>query len=144
MKRIILYLVAAILFAGCNNSAKQQAEQQAREKFIVDSVTQSIKAKQNFEDEKKSLASNIDSLEKRKIQLQEKNSRLKADLTAANDNLRSVSEFHLLRSSSERQEEIRLASLRVNELKQAITNNRDEYTELEENLAATKGKLANR
>ena len=144
MKRIILYLFAAIIFSGCNNSAKQQAEQQAREKFIVDSVTQSIKAKQNLEDEKKSLASRIDSLENQKIQLQKKNSRLKADLTAANDNLRSVSEFHLLRSSSERQVDIRLASLRVNELQQAISNNRDEYTELEENLATAKGKLANR
>jgi len=144
MKRLILYLFAAILFSGCNNSAKQQAEQQAREKYIVDSVTQSIKTKQNLEDEKKSLASTIDSLENRKIQLQKKNARLKADLTAANDNLRSVSEFHLLRSSSERQADIRQASLRVNELHQAITNNGTEYTELEENLATLKGKLANK
>lgn len=144
MKRIFILFVASIILFSCNNSAKQQADQQAREKFIVDSVTQSITAKQNLEDEKKTLAITIDSLERRQIQLQERNAQLKANLTAANDNLRSVSEFHLIRTSSERQEEIREASLKVNELQQAITNNKEQYIEVQNNLATAKGKLTTR
>ena len=146
MKRGILYLIIiTISLTSCNNSAKQAAEQQAREKFIADSVTQVIQAtavaKQNLEEQKNQLRKTIDSLEQLQYKLQQVNAQAKADLTAANDNLRSVSDFHLLRGSGERQAQIQQASLKVNEIQQGIVNLQERYTEVQTKLTSAKEQL---
>ena len=150
MKKLIPLILITILLSNCNNSEKQAAAQKAREQFIADSVSQSIQsaaaaaaaAKQALENQKAEAQKTISALTEQQYQLQQANAQAKANLTAAQDNLRSVSEFHLLRNSGERQAEIRNASLKVNELQQSITNLQQQYIEVQNNLQAAKEKLA--
>ena len=138
---IFITLLSVFILSSCNNAAKQQAEQQAREKFIADSVTNVIQQKQAITQAKTDLQKNIDSLKRQQNKLKQDWAEAESQLAAANDNVRSVSEFHLLRSSSERQADIQAASLRVNELSITLSNIKQQYTDAQNALTVAQDKL---
>jgi chromosome segregation ATPase len=145
MKTILPLILFIITLSSCGNSAKQIADQQAREKFVADSVAQAIQAaataKQEFENQKLELQKSIATLGQEEYKLQQANAQAKASLAAANDNLSSAYDFHLLRSSAERQADIQSASLKVNELKQDIVNLQQQYVDIQNKLETAKSKL---
>lgn len=135
MNRFLLVIFILTTLTSCDNAAKQ-AE---REKFVADSVATSIK---QLEQVKTGYSDCLHRLEAEESALQQENAEMAANLTAAKDNLRSVSEFHLLRSSDERQEQIKDASLKVNEIEQEISNLHDRYTEVRDSIGILKEQLA--
>ena len=145
-KQIFTSLIILFVISSCNNAAKQQAEQQAHDRYIADSVATVITNQQHQKEAlvqaKSDLQKSIDSLKTLQNKLKEDWAQTEAKLAAANDNVRSVSEFHLLRSSSERQAEIQSATLRVNELSITLSNIKQQYNEAQNALNATQGRLA--
>jgi hypothetical protein len=91
--------------------------------------------------EKQGLRKNIDSLEQLEYQLQQTNAELNSRLYSANANLRSVCEFHLLRTSSEREYQIEAATSSIKNIQQSLANLKEQYTEVDNKLKAAKTNL---
>ena len=63
---ILISILAMLILASCTNSAKQQADQQAREKFIADSVANVIQQKAAAVQAKADLQKSVEALDSRR------------------------------------------------------------------------------
>jgi chromosome segregation ATPase len=149
MKKIIYILVLAASLASCGNNAEQQAasaqRQAAAQQKFADSIANATRAsdaqaqaaKQAVDDAMQKQAANkvelqqsVEQMTQQLQQLQTAYEHATAQLAAARDNLRSTSEFKLLRTSSERQGQIAQAQLRVTQLQDGIATIKQQYAEL--------------
>ena len=126
MKKIVfLIAIAAIGATSCQNDAHKKEQEQ---KALMDSVATATK---NIEQKKVSLQKQITDLQTQSSQFNEQLKDKESDLVAANDKLRSVSEFHLFRTSEEREADIKAQTRVVLDLQDDIKTLKQKMGDME-------------
>lgn len=146
--KYLLPIILCLILASCNTAAKQRAEQ-AEKKAFADSIANAqhqidIQIQQqeaNLAQQKADLQGQIKALTNKLNEIQQANIQLQSQLTAANDELNRAEEWQFMRSSSERERDIKYASTKVNTIKTQLFNLKTDYDNTTTALNDTKAKL---
>lgn len=141
MKNLFTFLIVLCVFAfttACNTKAKieeQQREQQVRDDSIRQAAIDERKKEEALEAEQKRIAADRKAAkEKREADkqvLMQMLATLDADLQAEQTRMGSVQSFHLLRSSSEKEAEVRHQAMQINAVRLKIEFVKDQLQKLE-------------
>ena len=154
MKNIILFsILAGIILVGCSNS---QQEKEKAQKATLDSLTNVIKATQERkavidsvaitvkenEDQKFSLRDQISDLTNQISGTKKRMRSLKANLEVEYNRLEKIKEFQLLRTSDEREAQIRNQSLVIQNVQGAIEECESRLKDLSNKLTDAQTKFS--
>lgn len=118
MKNFIHLFIAILFLTACGPNAQQQA---AIEQAKIDSVIVATKAEAEQRTERKTtLQKQLANLETEATELKEALKNTMASLEGEKARMESVASFHLLRSSSEKAQEIKNQSLVILNIEEAI------------------------
>lgn len=140
MRRIRLYtlLIIGIGLAACNNKAALEAQQQAQQQHddsVRNAAIADTKKAEEIAAEKKRLEEEAKADKLKRSQDKEILMRtlasLDADLQGEETRMGSIQSFHLLRTSSEKEAEVRNQAMRINEIKLQIERIKEQLQKLE-------------
>jgi len=117
----IIILLAFI--SSCGPSAEEQAAtQKHRDDSIAVSVQQRLQAKMD--------------IQSRIAQVKNAITNLNADLAAAKDRMIQIQDFHFLRTNSEREEQVKNQSIKIQRIEEKIEKLNDDLSSSENTLAS--------
>lgn len=120
--RSLLILSISILFASCGPSAEEVAQQQRQHDDSVAAVTaQRVEQKNKLESKLK--------------EFKEELVKNKAALEAAKDKMNQIKDFHFLRTSDEREQQVRQQSEYISKLEENVNILTQNISTVENNLA---------
>ncbi len=124
MKAIFQIKAILLLFilSSCGPSAEERAAIQQRHDDSVKNVA--VRETQKKMENLQEIKDKLEGLNKRTVTYKSELANLKADLDVANDKLKHIKEFHMLRTDSDREQQIRNQDLVI----QSIEENIQKYT----------------